>query len=130
MIDSLKYQDYTATIHYSADDEVFFGKVIGINDLITFEGISVAELKDAFKEAMEDYIETCKSIGKSPDKTYKGVFNVRVSAGLHKKAAIFALQHRITLNDFVKTALVYAVKHEKDISAELSNIDSGYALKA
>jgi predicted HicB family RNase H-like nuclease len=130
MIDSLKYQDYTATIHYSADDEVFFGKVIGINDLITFEGISVAELKDAFKEAMEDYIETCKSIGKSPDKTYKGVFNVRVPAGLHKKAAIFALQHRITLNDFVKTALVYAVKHEKDISAELSNIDSGYALKA
>ena len=130
MIDSLKYQDYTATIHYSADDEVFFGKVIGINDLITFEGISVAELKDAFKEAMEDYIETCKSIGKSPDKTYKGVFNVRVPASLHKKAAIFALQHRITLNDFVKTALVYAVKHEKDISAELSNIDSGYALKA
>ncbi|MGF7080274.1 type II toxin-antitoxin system HicB family antitoxin [Mucilaginibacter sp. UYCu711] len=130
MIDSLKYQDYTATIHYSADDEVFFGKVIGINDLITFEGISVAELKYAFKEAMEDYIETCKSIGKSPDKTYKGVFNVRVPAGLHKKAAIFALQHRITLNDFVKTALVYAVKHEKDISAELSNIDSGYALKA
>ncbi len=130
MIDSLKYQDYTATIHYSADDEVFFGKVIGINDLITFEGISVAELKDAFKEAIEDYIETCKSIGKSPDKTYKGVFNVRVPAGLHKKAAIFALQHRITLNDFVKTALVYAVKHEKDISAELSNIDSGYALKA
>jgi predicted HicB family RNase H-like nuclease len=123
MIDSLKYQDYTATIHYSADDEVFFGKVIGINDLITFEGISVAELKDAFKEAMEDYIETCKSI-------VKGVFNVRVPAGLHKKAAIFALQHRITLNDFVKTALVYAVKHEKDISAELSNIDSGYALKA
>jgi predicted HicB family RNase H-like nuclease len=130
MIDSLKYQDYTATIHYSADDEVFFGKVIGINDLITFEGISVAELKDAFQEAMEDYLETCKSIGKSPDKTYKGVFNVRVPAGLHKKAAIFALQHRITLNDFVKTALVYAVKHEKDISAELSNIDSGYALKA
>jgi predicted HicB family RNase H-like nuclease len=130
MIDSLKYQDYTATIHYSADDEVFFGKVIGINDLITFEGISVAELKHAFKEAMEDYIETCKGIGKSPDKTYKGVFNVRVPAGLHKKAAIFALQHRITLNDFVKTALVYAVKHEKDISAELSNVDSGYALKA
>ena len=130
MIDSLRYQDYTATIHYSADDEVFFGKVIGINDLITFEGISVAELKHAFKEAMEDYIETCKGIGKSPDKTYKGVFNVRVPAGLHKKAAIFALQHRITLNDFVKTALVYAVKHEKDISAELSNIDSGYALKA
>ncbi len=130
MIGSLKYNDYTATIHYSADDEIFFGKVIGINDLITFEGASVAELKDAFREAMEDYLETCKEIGKSPDKTYKGVFNVRVPAGLHKRAAIFALQHRITLNDFVKTALVYAVNHEDDIRAELSGKSDNYILNA
>jgi predicted HicB family RNase H-like nuclease len=128
MIDSLKYQDYAAAIHYSADDEVFFGKVIGINDLTTFEGTSVTELKQAFREAMEDYLETCKSIGKLPKKTYKGVFNVRVPAGLHKKAAIFALQHHITLNDFVKTALLYAVKNEKDISGELSRIDDDPAL--
>jgi len=121
MIDSLKYLDYTATIRYSSDDEVFFGKVIGINDLITFEGTSVAELKKAFKEAIEDYLETCKTIGKSPDKTYKGVFNVRVSSGLHKKAAIIALQHHMTLNDFVKTALVYAVNHENDINAAISD---------
>lgn len=120
MIDSLKYQDYTATIRYSSDDEVFFGKVIGINDLIVFEGTSVAELKEAFQEAMDDYLETCKDLGKSPDKTYKGVFNVRVPSGLHKKAAMLASQHDMTLNDFVKTALVYAVKHESDISAELS----------
>ena len=120
MIDSLKYQDYIATIRYSSDDEVFFGRVAGLNDLITFEGTSVKELKAAFKEAIEDYLETCKAIGKSPEKTYKGVFNVRVSSGLHKKAAAIALQHQMTLNDFVKTALVYAVKHEKEISAELS----------
>lgn len=121
MIDSLKYQDYTATIHYSSDDEVFFGKVVGINDLITFEGTSVTELKEGFIEAIEDYLETCKALGKSPDKTYKGVFNVRVSSGLHKKAAIFAQQHNMTLNDFVKTALAYAVKHEGNINAELSD---------
>ncbi|MDB5120755.1 MAG: HicB family protein [Sphingobacteriales bacterium] len=102
MIDSLKYLDYTATVHYSADDEVFFGKV---NDLITFEGTSVSELKDAFKESIEDYLETCKSLKKSPDKSYKGVFNVRVPANLHKKAAMFALQHHVSLNDFVKTAI-------------------------
>jgi len=121
MINSLKYLDYTATIRYSSEDEVFFGKVIGLNDLITFEGTSVAELKQAFKEAIDDYLETCKSLDKSPDKTYKGIFNVRVSSGLHKKAAMLASQHHITLNDFVKTALVYAVKHENDISAELAD---------
>ena len=120
MIDLLKYKDYTASINYSAEDEVFFGKITGINDLITFEGTSVTELKAAFKDAIEDYLETCKTIGKSPDKAYKGAFNVRVPAGLHKKAALLAQQHQITLNDFVKSALAYAVKHEKAIEAEWS----------
>ena len=120
MIDSLKYKDYTASIHYSAEDEVFFGKIIGINDLITFEGISVVELKAGFQEAIEDYLETCKTIGKSPEKAYKGAFNVRVPAGLHKKAALLAQQRQITLNDFVKWALVYAVSHEKAIESKWS----------
>ncbi|WP_036602573.1 type II toxin-antitoxin system HicB family antitoxin [Olivibacter sitiensis] len=119
MIDALTYKDYTATIHYSDDDEVFFGKVIALNDLITFEGTSVSELKTAFHEAIDDYLADCEAMGKSPDKTYKGAFNVRVPAGLHKRAAIFASQHRISLNDFVKTALLYAVKHEDDFTAEL-----------
>jgi len=130
MIDSLKYGDYTATIRYSSDDEIFFGTVTGINDLISFEGTSVAELKEAFQEAIEDYLETCKNLNKSPDKTYKGVFNVRVPAGLHKKAAIFAMQHQVSLNDFVKTALVYAVSHEDDITAQLSQKDGSFALDA
>ena len=112
MINSLNYQDYTATITYSAEDEVFFGKVIGLNDLILFEGTSVVELKQAFAEAIEDYLETCKNLGKSPDKAYKGSFNVRVPASLHKRAALVASQHHVTLNDFVKTALAYAVENE------------------
>ena len=107
-----------ATIHYSSDDEVFFGKVIGVNDLITFEGTSVGELKSAFQEAIDDYLETCKSLGKSPDKTYKGVFNVRVPSVLHKKIAAFASRYDVTLNDFVKSVLAYVVEHE-EISAQI-----------
>ncbi|MDB5014128.1 MAG: HicB family protein [Daejeonella sp.] len=126
MIDSLKYLDYTATVHYSADDEVFFGKVIGINDLITFEGTSVLELKNAFKESIEDYIATCNSLKKSPDKSYKGVFNVRVPVNLHKKAALFAMQHHVSLNDFVKTAIDYAVNNESEIRAVLSEREHSY----
>ena len=126
MINSLKYLDYTATIHFSADDDVFFGKVIGINDLITFEGTSVVELKDAFKECVDDYLETCEALKKSPEKSYKGVFNVRVPATLHKKAAMFALQHQISLNDFVKTAIDYAVKNESEISTVLAEREYTY----
>ncbi|KQN33374.1 DNA repair protein [Pedobacter sp. Leaf41] len=94
-----------ASVHYNSEDEVFFGKVIGINDLITFEGSSVSELKNGFFEAVDDYLETCKELGKSPDKTYKGVFNLRISSSLHKQVALSASQYKMTLNDFVKTAL-------------------------
>lgn len=118
MINSLTYNGYTASISYSSTDEVFFGKVLAINDLVTFEGTSVIELKEAFQEAVDDYLETCKFLGKAPDKAYKGVFNVRVPSTLHKKAATLASQHDITLNDFVKSVLEYAVTHE-DLTAEL-----------
>lgn len=117
-MNALTYNCYTASLSYNSDDEVFFGKVIGVNDLIVFEGPSVTELKNGFQEAIDDYLETCEAIGKSPDKTYKGSFNVRVPAGLHKKVATFASQHDVSLNDFVKSVLVYAMNHE-EISGEL-----------
>ncbi|WP_159468822.1 type II toxin-antitoxin system HicB family antitoxin [Dyadobacter sp. 3J3] len=120
MVNSLTYNGYTASINYSSEDEVFFGKIIGINDLILFEGTSVDELKNALKEAIDDYLETCKQLNKSPDKTYKGVFNVRVPSALHKKAAILAAQYDVTLNDFVKSVLEYAVTHD-DLGAALLN---------
>ena len=120
MTDYLKYKDYLATINYSSEDDVFYGKIFGINDLVTFEGTSVSGLKKAFREAVDDYIETCKEIGKAPEKSYKGGFNVRVPANLHKKAALAATKNSITLNEFVKAALMYAVDHEKDISQKMS----------
>ena len=112
MINSLSYDGFTANIHYSPADEVFFGKLIGVNDLVTFEGTSVEELKQGMKEAVEDYVETCKALGKSPEKSYKGVFNVRVSSDLHKKIALLASQYDVTLNDFVKSVLQYASSHQ------------------
>lgn len=113
MINSLTYDGYTASIHYSPADEVFFGKLVGMNDLVSFEGTSVEALKQGMKEAVDDYIETCKTLGKSPEKSYKGVFNVRVSSDLHKKIALLASQYDVTLNDFVKSVLQYASAHQE-----------------
>jgi predicted HicB family RNase H-like nuclease len=96
MGNSLTYDGYIPSIHYSTADEVFFGKLIGINDLVAFEGTSVEELKQGMKKAVDDYIETCKALGKSPEKSYKGVFNVRVSSDLHKKIALLASQYDVT----------------------------------
>ena len=112
MNDILKYKTYFAEIHFSAEDEVFYGKLIGINDLVNFEADSVKGLKNAFIEATEDYLNTCKQINKNPDKVYKGSFNVRVSADLHRKAAIAATLKNITLNDFIKYAIDTTITKE------------------
>jgi predicted HicB family RNase H-like nuclease len=119
MNDILQYKEYFASVRFSAPDDVFVGKILGINDLINFEGNSVSELKKALKEAVDDYLKTCLKVGKAPEKTYKGSFNVRVSPKLHQEASTFAAIHNITLNEFVKTALSYALKEEENISQML-----------
>ncbi|QTE36821.1 type II toxin-antitoxin system HicB family antitoxin [Mucilaginibacter gossypii] len=119
MNDILQYKNYYGSVHFSASDEVFHGKVLGINDLVNFEGTSVKELKAAFEEAVEDYIDTCNEIGKSPDKTYKGTFNVRVPSALHKEASTFAAINNITLNEFVKMAMNFAL-HRKEQLIKIS----------
>lgn len=118
MNDILKYKSYNANIHFSAQDEVFYGKILGINDLITFEGNSVKDLKKAFKEAVDDYLETCKQLNKTPDKTYKGVFNVRIPSRLHKQAALAAAVKNVTLNDFVKYAIDTTIAKERDTTVD------------
>lgn len=123
MNDILEYKNYLASVHFSAADDVFYGKVLAINDLISFEGASVKELKAAFEEAVEDYLETCLEVGKAPDKTYKGTFNVRVSSDLHKQAALFAAVHNITLNDFVKKALAFTLAHKDEVNRSMQGED-------
>ena len=118
MNDILEYKGYYATVRLSAADDVFHGRLVGINDLITFEGVSVKELKQAFTEAVEDYLETCKQLNKAPDKTYKGSFNVRIPTSLHREAAIFAASKKISLNDFVKFSIDYTLRHREHLDIE------------
>lgn len=115
MNDILQYKSYYAEVHFSSDDELFFGKIIGINDLVTFEGATVKELKNAFHEAVDDYLETCKQVGKEPEKTYKGSFNVRIPSELHRQAATAASLKKMTLNDFVRQAIDNMLSKPPDI---------------
>lgn len=114
MSDVLEYKGYYASVLFSAEDEVFYGKLLGIEDLVNFEGTSVKEIKKVFREAVDDYLETCKKIGKEPNKTYKGTFNVRIPVELHKAAAIFAARQNISLNEFVKSAILYSLANKDD----------------
>ncbi|GBD96938.1 MAG TPA: type II toxin-antitoxin system HicB family antitoxin [Nitrospirae bacterium] len=105
MSDTMTYKSYIGTVRYSEEDELFYGKIESINDLIMFEGKSVKGLKKAFHEAVDDYLETCRKMGREPQKPFKGSFNVRISSDLHKKAVEKATRQGVSLNRFVQKAI-------------------------
>ena len=121
MKDILKYKDFIGSVHYSTEDEVFFGKLEGIDDLVTFEGKCVDELKSSFREAIEDYLEICKSTGKSHQKSYRGSFNIRINPDLHKQAANKSVELGISLNQLVEKAISELLEDKKDSAKYLNS---------
>ncbi len=105
MANTIEYNGYIGSIEYSPEDRCFFGKLEMIDDLVTFEAITAEELERNFHNAVDEYIHTCKELGREPQKTYKGVFNVRIDPQLHKKIYQEALKAGLSLNAFVQQAL-------------------------
>ena len=112
-MNTLKYKDFIATIRYSEEDELFIGKVEGINSSVSFDGESVSDLKEAFAEAVEDYIDFCKEKGIEPQKHYTGAFNIRITPELHRIAALVAKREGFTLNGFIRKTLERELKDLK-----------------
>ncbi len=106
----MEYKDYFAHIEYSDEDNCFYGTIAGIADIISFEGNNTKELKEAFIEAVEDYLYMCERMGKEPQKAYKGSFNVRIDPELHKRAVMIAASNGISLNQLVEKAVESYVK--------------------
>ncbi len=105
MKNTLNYKGFLGSVIFSAEDNILHGKIECIDDLILFEGGSVKEIKNAFKEAVEDYIEICKQSNKPLMKSFKGSFNLQVTPDLHQKAAKFAATKGISLNQLVQKAI-------------------------
>ncbi len=108
----VKYKQFVGTVNFSAEDEVFYGKIEGINDLVTFEGSSVQELKESFEEGVEDYLTLCEENGKEVFRSFKGSFNVRIDPALHSKAYELALLQGLSLNQFVQKAIEDRIARE------------------
>ena len=104
-MNTMTYKGYLGSVAYSEKDNVFFGKIEGINGLVNFEGESVKELTDAFHEAVDDYLAYCKDEGIEPDKSYSGILNVRLAPAIHRKIAMLARQAGQTLNAYIKEAI-------------------------
>ncbi len=110
MKDILEYKGYYTKVRYSVEDGVLYGEIEGINDLVTFESESAVEIKKEFENAVDDYLEFCARVGKEPDKTYKGTFNVRIEKSLHKELALIAFKSGESMNQIVEKAIRSYVK--------------------
>ena len=103
MSNTMEYKNYVGSVEFSESDGVFFGKVMGIRSLISYEGTTAKELVEDFHGAVDDYLELCAAEG--TERAYKGSFNVRVSPDLHKQAVIYASSRQMSLNSLVEQAL-------------------------
>ena len=108
----LNYKGYTGSIEYSREDDLFFGKVLGIRSLISYEGKTGKELERDFQEAVDSYLQDCKENKREPEKPFKGSFNVRISPKLHYKAALLAHEEQISLNSFVEESIRDKIEKE------------------
>jgi predicted HicB family RNase H-like nuclease len=108
MNNTMTYKGYTAVIGYedgnNGEKGVFFGKIMGIRDVINFEGTCVEELHQAFHETVEDYLEYCKEENITPQKPYSGIFNVRISSELHKEISMKAEIEGVSMNSWITDA--------------------------
>ncbi len=101
MKNTLKYKGYTGNVNFDAEDKIFYGRVLGITDVIGFEGESVSELEKDFCEAIDDYLETCQEIGKTPEKPFSGRFVLRVPSELHCAIALEAKRQNKSINKWI-----------------------------
>ena len=102
----MEYKGYMGMVEYDAEAKIFHGDIINTRDIITFQGATVKEIEQAFKDSINDYITWCKEEGVEPEKPYSGKFNVRLPPELHRQIAILAKKKRISLNSFVEKAII------------------------
>ena len=107
----MEYKGYFAKVEFDDDDNIFHGEVINLRDIITFEGETVSELKQAFQGSVDDYLAFCTERSEEPEKPYSGKFVVRVEPELHKHITIEARKKGKSLNVWVKDAISKALKN-------------------
>lgn len=102
---TLEHKGYQGSVEVDIDTGVLFGKLLFVNDLVTYEAATVPEIQREFQAAVEDYLQTCQALGRSPEQPCSGAFNVRVGPRLHRAASIRAQKDGVKLNAVMVSAL-------------------------
>jgi predicted HicB family RNase H-like nuclease len=106
----IEYEGYRGVIEFDPSIDSFHGRVVGLRDVVTFQGRSLDELRREMAESVDDYLEFCAEIGKEPERPYRGEFLVRTTPELHRAAATVAEASGLSLNAWVEAAIAAVVK--------------------
>lgn len=101
----MDYKGYAARLEYSEEDSLFVGHIAGIRDVVGFHGSSVAELRAAFVEAVDDYLGTCAKLGRAPQKPYSGKLSLRLEPELHATIAVKAELAHKSINQWISEVI-------------------------
>ena len=104
----MEYKGYFAKVEFDDEADIFHGEIINLRDVVTFQGQTVEQLRKAFRDSIDDYLEFCAERGEEPEKPYSGKFMVRVEPELHKTIALKARQDGTSLNSWVHDTLAKA----------------------
>ena len=104
-MNTMTHRRYAARIDYSDEDGCFIGHIAGINDVVGFHGESVEELRDAFEESVDDYLETCEELNRSPQKPYSGNLLLRIPPEVHAAIAMAAEVSGKSINQWATETL-------------------------
>ncbi len=108
----LMYKGYIGFVEFDDEADIIHGEVITTRDVITFQGKTVTEIKKAFRESIDDYLEFCTSRGEDPEKPFSGKLNLRLPPALHRQAYIAAKSEGKSLNSWLVEKVKYATGEE------------------
>ena len=109
-MDAMEYKGYRGVVRYSAEDRLLHGRILGIDDVVNFEGANVEELEKAFHEAVDGYLALCEKLGRAPDREYSGGIPLRIDSALHRRVAVAADSEAKSVNSWIADALEVATR--------------------
>ncbi len=116
MTNTMKYRGYVASKTFDTEDKIIVGRVLGVDDIITFHGGSVTEFESNFHKVVDDYIAACKSLGSTPEKPASGKLMLRVAPNVHAAALKAAARKGLSLNKWAEQALSAASRKGASVS--------------
>ena len=109
----IEYKGYTGVLEFDPSIDAFHGRIVGLQDVVTFQGTSLDELRSEMAESVDDYLEFCAEVGKEPERPYRGEFLVRTTPELHRAATIEAEAAGLSLNAWVEAAITSVVRERR-----------------